>query len=71
VAQAARLKRFASLLTITRKPWPNRRIVEALDNRLGRGGDLMQPLDSYRAQFPRRILAYRRLNRRRGLVPRP
>jgi predicted protein tyrosine phosphatase len=62
---------FADLLTITHKPWPNRRIIEALDNLLGRGGDLIQPLDSYRTRFPRRILAYRRLNRRRGLVSRP
>jgi predicted protein tyrosine phosphatase len=45
---------FESLLDITRKPWPNRRVVECLD--------------AMRAQFPQRIDHYRRFNRRRGLV---
>jgi predicted protein tyrosine phosphatase len=59
---------FESLLEITHKPWPNRRVVECLDEMLGRDGALLAPLDAMRAQFPRRIDHYRRFNRRRGLV---
>jgi predicted protein tyrosine phosphatase len=59
---------FQGLLEITRKPWPNRRVVECLDEMLGRDGALLAPLDAMRAQFPRRIDHYRRFNRRRGLV---
>jgi predicted protein tyrosine phosphatase len=59
---------FEGLLQITRKPWPNRRVVECLDNMLGRNGALLAPLDAMRAEFPMRIEHYRRFNRRRGLV---
>jgi predicted protein tyrosine phosphatase len=59
---------FEILLKITRKPWPNRRVVECLDDMLGRNGALLAPLDAMRAEFPMRIEHYRRFNRRRGLV---
>jgi predicted protein tyrosine phosphatase len=59
---------FENLLMITRKPWPNRRVVECLDDMLGRNGALLAPLDAMRAEFPKRIEHYRRFNRRRGLV---
>lgn len=57
---------FGELLTITEKPWPNRRIVAHADALLGRGGRLLAPLDAYRAAHPRRIEAYRRLHLRRA-----
>ncbi|QLL62672.1 protein-tyrosine phosphatase family protein [Sinorhizobium mexicanum] len=57
---------FAALLTITRKPWPNRRIIEILDGSLGREGRLLAPLDAMRARHPRRIDAWHRFNYRRG-----
>jgi predicted protein tyrosine phosphatase len=59
---------FDGLMQITRKPWPNRRVVECLDEMLGRKGALLAPLDAMRSQFPMRIEHYRRFNRRRGLV---
>ncbi|MBD9593877.1 dual specificity protein phosphatase family protein [Ensifer sp. ENS07] len=59
---------FRALLTITRKPWPNRRIIEILDAALGRGGRLLAPLDVMRARHPRRIDAWHRFNERRGLT---
>ncbi|NRP70326.1 hypothetical protein ILFOPFJJ_01205 [Ensifer psoraleae] len=59
---------FAALLTITRKPWPNRRIIEILDASLGREGRLLAPLDAMRARYPLRIEAWHRFNRRRGLT---
>ncbi|MCA1442937.1 dual specificity protein phosphatase family protein [Ensifer sp. IC4062] len=59
---------FAALLTITRKPWPNRRIIEILDASLGREGRLLAPLDAMRARHPRRIDAWHRFNHRRGLT---
>jgi predicted protein tyrosine phosphatase len=59
---------FENLLDITHKPWPNRRVVECLDEMLDRDGALLAPLDAMRARFPRRIDHYRRFNRRRGLV---
>lgn len=59
---------FENLLNITHKPWPNRRVVECIDDVLGRDGALLAPLDAMRAQFPRRIDHYRRFNRRRGLI---
>jgi predicted protein tyrosine phosphatase len=59
---------FLGLLNITRKPWPNRRVVECLDDMLGRNGALLAPLDAMRAQFPMRIEHYRRFNRQRGLA---
>lgn len=57
---------FDELLTVTEKPWPNRRIVAHADALLGRGGRLLAPLDAYRAAHPRRIEAYRRLHLRRA-----
>ncbi|WP_026617924.1 protein-tyrosine phosphatase family protein [Ensifer aridi] len=59
---------FAALLTITRKPWPNRRIVEILDEALGRQGRLLVPLDAMRARHPRRIDAWHRFNKQRGFI---
>lgn len=64
---------FDKLLQITRKPWPNRRVVEAVDRALERGGALLVPLDRYREAHPRRLAAWLRYNDRRGLpqkVPR-
>jgi predicted protein tyrosine phosphatase len=58
---------FDTLLRITRKPWPNRRVVEAVDRALGRSGALLAPLDAYRETYPRRIDAWHRYNARRGL----
>ncbi|MCO6185478.1 protein tyrosine phosphatase [Rhizobium sp. L1K21] len=58
---------FNAFLSIVNKPWPNRRIVEILDQYLGRGGRLVAPLDEMRARMPFRLEAYRRLNSRRGL----
>jgi predicted protein tyrosine phosphatase len=59
---------FDRLLRITRKPWPNARMVTTADGLLGRGGRLIEPLNHYREQHTRRLDAYRRLNRRRGIV---
>jgi predicted protein tyrosine phosphatase len=59
---------FRELLRITNKPWPNLPMVRMADEILGSEGRLLAPLDSYRARFPARKLAYRRLNVRRGLV---
>ncbi|WP_331371771.1 protein tyrosine phosphatase [Sinorhizobium chiapasense] len=59
---------FAALLTITRKPWPNRRIIEILDASLGSEGRLLAPLDAMRARHPRRIDAWHRFNKRRGFT---
>lgn len=59
---------FNELLRITRKPWPNRRIVEVIDNALNRGGTMLAPLDAYREANPYRLDSYRRLNRKRGIV---
>lgn len=55
------------LLAIVNKPWPNRRIVEEIDANLKKQGLLVRALDGYRARYPRRILAYRALNKKRGL----
>ena len=57
---------FDELLTVTEKPWPNRRIVAHADALLGSGGRLLAPLDAYRAAHPRRIEAYHRLHLRRA-----
>jgi predicted protein tyrosine phosphatase len=59
---------FADLLRITNKPWPNINVVKLADDLLARDGRLLAPLQAYRASFPRRIDAYRRLNRKRGIV---
>jgi predicted protein tyrosine phosphatase len=59
---------FAKLLTITRKPWPNLAMIREADALLGRGGAMTRPLVNYRNRYPRRLAAYRILNRRRGIV---
>jgi predicted protein tyrosine phosphatase len=59
---------FAELLGITNKPWPNISVVRLADDLLAREGRLLAPLQAYRTSFPRRIEAYRRLNRKRGIV---
>lgn len=58
---------FEQLLRVTEKPWPNGLIVRLADEALGRGGALLAPLAAYRAAYPRRLEAYRRLNARREL----
>jgi predicted protein tyrosine phosphatase len=55
------------LLAIVDKPWPNRRIVEEIDTHLDRQGLLIDAIDTYRTRHPRRIRAYRVLNKKRGL----
>lgn len=59
---------FSALMQIVNKPWPNRRVIEILDNHLERKGALLEPLDEMRAQFPRRISAWRRFNARRAVA---
>jgi predicted protein tyrosine phosphatase len=58
---------FEALLRITRKPWPNLRMVRVADHLLGLDGRLVAPVEAYQKAFPERLGAYRRLNRRRGL----
>jgi predicted protein tyrosine phosphatase len=63
---------FDAFLSIVHKPWPNRRIVEILDDRWGRNGALLAPLDRMRERYPRRIDALHRYNIKRkffDLVP--
>jgi len=57
---------FGELLRVTRKPWPNRRIVGLADELLGGSGRLLAPLDAYRAANPKRLEAYIRLHVRRA-----
>lgn len=57
---------FDELLSLTVKPWPNRRLIAHADALLGRGGRLLAPLDAYRNAYPRRLDAYRRLHQRRA-----
>lgn len=57
---------FGDLLRLTRKPWPNRRIVELADAVLGAGGGLLAPVDAYRALHPLRREAYVRLHHMRA-----
>ena len=59
---------FAELLQVTNKPWPNRRLVALADEMLQAGGKLLQPLDVYREENPRRLQAYLRLHLRRAAV---
>jgi predicted protein tyrosine phosphatase len=59
---------FQTLLRLANKPWPNRDITLHADHLLGRAGTLVAVLDDYRATHWRRISAYRRLNRWRGLT---
>ncbi|WP_218813533.1 hypothetical protein [Rickettsiella endosymbiont of Dermanyssus gallinae] len=59
---------FTRLMGITEKPWPNDRIVEEFDRVLNRGGSLTTTLKIYKGMYPLRLEAYRRLNRKRGLV---
>ena len=58
---------FTELLRITNKPWPNINVVRFANSLLDRKGRLIAPLQAYRTAFPRRIEAYRRLNRKRGI----
>lgn len=58
---------FDALLTIVRKPWPNRRIIEVFDDHWGRQGRMLAPLDAMRAKHPKRIDAWLRYNEKRGL----
>jgi predicted protein tyrosine phosphatase len=67
-AHGQELEAFADLLRITNKPWPNINVVKLADGLLARDGRLLAPLQAYRTSFPRRIDAYRRLNRKRGIV---
>ncbi len=57
---------FEALLTIVNKPWPNRRIVEILDQAWGRNGAMLKPLDQMRARHPNRVRAWERFNEKRG-----
>ena len=57
---------FDQLLSVTNKPWPNGLIVRLADTALARDGRMVAALAAYRAANPRRLGAYRRLNRRRG-----
>lgn len=59
---------FSDLLTVSCKPWPNRRIVEVIDDALGREGRMLVALDEYRSLHPFRLASYRRLNKKRGIV---
>lgn len=63
---------FGAFLSIVNKPWPNRRIIEILDERWGRDGALLKPLDAMRERYPRRVDALHRFNVKRKffeLVP--
>lgn len=58
---------FAAFMSLVNKPWPNRRIVEIIDELTDRRGALLAPLDRMRARHPRRIQAWDRFNEKRGL----
>lgn len=58
---------FAHLLKITNKPWPNRLVIALADAALRRDGRMLAEIDAYRTRHARRLVAYGRLNRRRGL----
>jgi predicted protein tyrosine phosphatase len=63
---------FGAFLSIVNKPWPNRRIIEILDERWGRNGALLRPLDMMRERYPRRMEALHKFNIKRrffDLVP--
>ena len=63
---------FGAFLSIVNKPWPNRRIIEILDQKWELDGALLRPLDAMRARYPQRLQAWDRFNRKRGffeLVP--
>jgi predicted protein tyrosine phosphatase len=53
---------FDELLRLTRKPWPNRALVQFADEILEAHGRLLQPLDAYRNAHPLRLEAYIRLH---------
>jgi predicted protein tyrosine phosphatase len=57
---------FAALLSVTNKPWPNSLLVRLADDHLGREGRMVAALAAYRAAYPKRLDAYRRLHARRG-----
>ncbi|HEX5377223.1 MAG TPA: hypothetical protein VFW47_01540, partial [Phenylobacterium sp.] len=63
----AETEAFDAFLRVANKPWPNHRMIALADQVLGRGGALVAPLDAYRRANPRRIMAYRRLNLKRGI----
>jgi predicted protein tyrosine phosphatase len=58
---------FSAFMALVNKPWPNRRIVEILDQYLERDGAMLAELDQMRSRYPRRIDAWHRFNSRRGL----
>ena len=66
--QVSEIRVFEELRSIVPKPWPNSRMVTVADELLGRQGRLLEPLENYKAAHPRRLDAYRRLNRARGIV---
>lgn len=63
----AEAEAFDAFLGLTNKPWPNLKIVVLADDVLTRKGALVAPLEAYRRSYPKRIDAYHRLNRKRGL----
>jgi len=58
---------FKRLLETTKKPWPNRQLINLADKHFQTKGSLLKPLEDYRAIYPKRYLAYMRLNRLRRL----
>lgn len=66
--QASATALFNELMCIVPKPWPNSRMVAVADDLLGREGRLLEAVETYKAAHPRRLEAYRRLNRARGIA---
>jgi len=58
---------FQAFMSLVNKPWPNRRIVEILDQAMGRNGKMLAQLDAMREQHPKRIDAWERFNEKRGM----
>jgi len=58
---------FQDLLKLCTKPWPNRRIIEEMSRDIHQRRELLEAVDLYRREHPRRLEAYRRLNPRRGI----
>lgn len=58
---------FQHLLKLCTKPWPNRRIIEEMSHDMHQRRELLEAVDLYREENPRRLEAYRRLNPRRGI----
>lgn len=59
---------FDALLQLCTKPWPNRRLIDALSHGMSQSQDLLKAVDQYRDAHPKRLQAYRRLNLKRGIV---